>query len=168
VDKANGTIQTLLVNEDYEFVPLAVSGDTLIVRARRTRGSERFELWGVNANSGGQEWSVELEDAKPLDPPNELVGLVDEDESGWAWHLTSTELLLLDFQAVPNQLVLTTINPADGSTTSEIAVPLENDGSEFYSVPTVVGWWNQVVYFVLDTQVYAVDTTSGEVLMVYQ
>ncbi len=168
VDKAGGTVRTLLSNDDYEFMPLAVSGDTLVARARRTRGTERFELWGVDAGTGSKKWSLELENTKPLDPPNELVGLVDEDESGWAWRLTPTGLLLLDFQAVPNQLVLNTINPADGSKTSEIAVPLEDDGSEFYSVPTVIGWWNQVVYFILDTQVYAVDTTSGEVLMVYQ
>ncbi len=168
VDKVSGTVRTLLSNDDYEFMPLAVSGDTLIARARRTRGTERFELWGVDAGSGSKKWSLELENTKPLDPPNELVGLVDEDESGWAWRLAPTGLLLLDFQAVPNQLVLTTINPADGSKTSEIAVPLENDGSEFYSVPTVVGWWNQMVYFILDTQVYAVDTISGEIMMVYQ
>jgi outer membrane protein assembly factor BamB len=168
VDKASGMVRTLLENEDYEFVPLAVSGDTLIARARRTRGTERFELWGVDAGSGNKKWSLELENTKPLDPPNELVGLVEEDESGWGWRLAPTGLLLLDFQAGPTQLVLTTISLADGSTTSEVTVPLEDDGSGFYSAPTVIGWWNQVVYFVLDTRVYAVDTNSGEVLVVYQ
>ena len=168
VDKGTGAVQTLLVDEDYNFMPLAISGETLIVRARRSRGSERFELWGLEAGSGERLWSWELENSKPLDPPNEMVGLVDEDVSGWAWHLASNGLLLLEFQAVPNQLVLTTLNPADGTSTSELTIELEKSTSDFYSVPTVIGWWEQVVYFILDAQVYAVDTVSGEVLMVYQ
>jgi outer membrane protein assembly factor BamB len=78
VDKGAGKLQTLLSNEDYDFVPLALTGDRLVVRARRTRGSERFELWGLNPASGERLWQMNL-NAAPLDPPNDLVGLVDQE-----------------------------------------------------------------------------------------
>ncbi|MBA4379583.1 MAG: hypothetical protein C0393_02660, partial [Anaerolinea sp.] len=117
VSTNSGQVQTLLEDEDYEFLPLAVTGDILIVRARRTRGSERFELWGLKAASGERLWRMDLENAKPIDPPNELVGLVDKDESGWTWNLFAGQLVLIQFQAAPTQLVIQTVNPADGTLT---------------------------------------------------
>ena len=58
VDKSAGSMRVLLTNPDYNLLPLVVAGDKLIVRARRTRGTERFELWGVEAASGKQAWQA--------------------------------------------------------------------------------------------------------------
>lgn len=167
VDKSSGKMQPLLDNADYDFVPLAVSGDTLLVRARRTRGTERFELWGVNPVSGAQLWQIDLHGAAPINPPNELVGLVNEDDSGWTWRLVPTGLILIKFQANPNQLVLDTLNPSDGSLLDELIVPMKLVTGDFYSVPTVLGWQENLVYLSLDSKIYALDITTGEVLLHY-
>jgi outer membrane protein assembly factor BamB len=43
----NGWEEKILVsNADYKLIPLVASGDTLLVRAKRTKGTTRFELWG--------------------------------------------------------------------------------------------------------------------------
>ncbi len=167
VDKIAGTVQTLLANEDYDLIPLAVTGDTLIVRARRTRGTERFELWGVDAASGKQLWQMALQDASPIDPPNEMSGLVDNPDSGWTWRLVPAGLLLVKFQAAPNQIVLDTINPADGTLLDEKVVALTQVTGDFYSVPTVIGWQDNVVYLNVDSDIYALDVTTGEVRFHY-
>jgi large subunit ribosomal protein L7/L12 len=164
VDKRAGTVQTLLANEDYDFVPLAVTGDTLLVRARRTRGTERFELWGLNPVSGAQLWQMDLQGAAPIDPPNELVGLVDETETGWTWRLVPAGLILIKFQANPNQLVLNVINPTNGTLVSELTVPMKLVTGDFYSIPTVIGWQDNLVYLSLDSKIYALDITTGKVL----
>jgi len=167
VDKSSGALQTLLTDEDYEFIPLAVTGDRLIVRARRTRGSERFEIWGVEAISGERLWRMDMENSKPMNPPNELVGLVDEDESGWTWSLLTGQLVLIQFQAAPNQLVIQTVSPADGTLTSETTVALKAVTGDFYSVPTVIGWQDNLLYISLEANIYALDVSTGKVKFSY-
>jgi len=167
VDKFNGTVQSLLANEDYDFVPLAMSDDTLLVRARRTRGSERFELWGLNPGSGEQLWQIDLQGAAPIDPPNEMVGLVDGTDTGWTWRLVPVGLILIKFQADPNQLVLDAINPTDGTLLSERSTALKQVTGDYYSAPKVIGWQDNLVYLSLDSKIYALDITTGEILFYY-
>jgi len=167
VDKSSGALQTLLTDEDYESIPLAVTGDRLIVRTRRTRGSERFEIWGVEAISGERLWRMDLVNAKPIDPPNELVGLVDKDEAGWTWNLLTGQLVLIQFQATPNQLVIQMVNPADGTLTSETSVVLKAVSGDFYSVPKVIGWQDNLLYISLETNIYAVNVSTGKVKFSY-
>ncbi len=167
VDKRAGTVQSLLANEDYDFAPLAITGDILLVRARRTRGTERFELWGVNATSGKQTWQMDLQGAAPIDPPNEMSGLVDDTSPAWTWSLAPAGLISIKFQAAPNQMVLDTINPTDGTLLGEQTVPLKQVVGDFYSIPAVIGWQDNTVYFNVDTEIYAVDITTGKVLFHY-
>ncbi len=168
VEEASGALQTLLADEDYEFIPLAINGDTLLVRARRTRGSERFELRGLDATSGEILWQMDLGDAKPIDPPDELVGLVDEGEPGWTWRLLAGQLVLIHFQAAPNQLVIQTLDPADGTLVSEMTVALKGISGDFYSAPEVIGWEGDLVFINIDAKIYCVNVTTGEVVFHFQ
>ncbi|MBI4733203.1 MAG: PQQ-binding-like beta-propeller repeat protein [Chloroflexi bacterium] len=168
VEEAGGALDTLLADEDYEFVPLAVSGETLIVRLRRTRGSERFELRGLDAASGEMLWQMDLGDAAPIDPPDELVGLVDEGEPGWTWRLLAGQLVLIHFQAAPNQLVIQTLDPADGTLVSEMTVALKGISGDFYSAPEVIGWEGDLVFINIDAKIYCVNVTTGEVVFHFQ
>ena len=167
VDKATGTLRTLVANEDYEFLPLTVTGNQLIVRARWTRGTERFELWGLNASSGDRLWQTDLGNAAPIDPPNEMSGLVDDTDTGWTWRLVPEGLMLLKFQAAPNQLVLETLNPADGTNLGEKTVALKKVIGDFYSIPTIIGGQGSVVYMVVDTNIYVIDLATGKVEFVH-
>ncbi len=168
VDKGDGTVRQLLADEDYEFLPLALSGDTLIVRARRTRGSERFELWGVELASGARLWQLDMGSASPVDPPNEMIGLVDADQAGWTWSLLEGQLILVYFQADPHQLLVQALDPSTGTVLSELPVKLKAITGDFYSVPTVIGWQGRRLYFSLDADLYCVDVVSGEILFRFQ
>jgi outer membrane protein assembly factor BamB len=167
VDKSTGVVQPLMTNADYEFIPLAVSGDTLLVRARRTRGTERFELWGVDITSGRQLWQKVLQGAEPIDPPNKMVGLVDDTDTGWTWRLLPTGLVLIKFQGAPNQVVLDTFSLADGSLLGEQTISLTQVSGDFYSVPSVIGWQDNVVYLSLESGIYALDVDTGKLLFYY-
>ncbi|KAF0109115.1 MAG: hypothetical protein FD146_159 [Anaerolineaceae bacterium] len=167
VDKSSGTLYTLLADEDYGFVPLAVSGDVLLVRARRTRGSERFELRGLDAASGETLWQMDMGDAKPIDPPDEMSGLVDKDAPAWTLNLSSLpagQLTLFTFQGEPNQLVIQTFDSANGTLGGETIVPLKAVSGDFYSVPTIIGWRGERLYFEVDGIIYCVDVTTGKAL----
>jgi len=166
-NKSDGEAGILIENEDYEFLPLGTAGDTLVVRARRTRGTERFEIWGLNPSTGGTLWQIDLQGASPIDPPDEMAGLVDDTDPGFTWRLTPAGLILVKFQANPSQLVLDTIDPLNGLLVNEQVTPLKMVSNEDYSIPKVIGWQEQVVYLNLDSNILALDISSGEVLFNY-
>jgi outer membrane protein assembly factor BamB len=167
VNKSTGAVNILATNEDYDLLPLALAGDNLLVRARRTRGSERFALWALDPVSGAQRWQLDLQGAAPVDPPDEMSGLVDDTDSGWSWRLLPAGLMLVRFQAAPNQLVLETIDPANGTSLNQLTVPLQQVTGDFYSVPVVIGWQENTVYLNLDSTLYALDTSTGKVILKY-
>jgi hypothetical protein len=167
VDKSSGTMKVLLTNPDYELLPLAMAGDTLIVRARRTRGTEIFQLWGVVAASENQVWQVDTQGSSPINPPNEMAGLIDDTGSGWTWRLASTGLVVAQFQAQPNQLVLETFNPSTGVSLSKQAIPLKNVSGDFYDIPTVLGWQGNIAYLNIDLNIYSLDVTTGQLKVLY-
>ena len=167
VDKASGSMKVLLTNPDYEFLPLAMAGDKLIVRARRTRGTETFQLWGVQAATGAPAWQLNMQGSSPIDPPNEMSGLIDDTGSGWTWKLASTGLVVATFQAKPNQLVLETFNPATGVSLGKQAIPLKRISGDFYDIPSVVGWQGNVAYLNLDLTIYSLDVTTGQLKVIY-
>lgn len=166
VERGTGRLRILVADEDYEFVPLALSGNTLIVRARRTRGSERFELWGVDPGSGEPRWQLDLTDAGPLDPPDEMAGLVDGDESAWTWRLADAGLLLVRFEADPHQVVIVTLDPTNGAQLNETTVALRGIVGDFYSIPEILGWQEGLLYAGVDGNIYAIDVNAGEILFV--
>jgi outer membrane protein assembly factor BamB/ribosomal protein L7/L12 len=167
VNKSGGEMKVLLTNPDYELLPLAVAGEKLIVRARRTRGTERFELWGVDASSGNQVWQMDMLGASPIDPPDDMSGLIDDTDWGWTWKLTSTGLVIMKFQAKPNQLMLETFNLADGNSLGQQTIALKKVFGDFYSIPTVIGWQGSTVYLNVDSNIYALDVTTAKLKDIY-
>ena len=165
INKQDGSVQILLADPDYELIPLQLSGDNLLVRARRTRGTERFELWGINVPKGDRIWQMQLTNSKPLDPPHQYQSLLDIDEFAWTWHESPEGLLLLDFQAEPNQLVIKTINMADGSITAEKMIPFKSISGDFYSVPGIIGWQGNLLYFSMEVRLFVLDVSTGEIVM---
>jgi len=168
LNKLDGVLQLLFEDDSYEMAPLALSGDTLLVLAKRTKGSERIELWGLEPASGTRTWQLIPENASPVAPPYEMTGLVDKGDSGWTWKLTPEGLLLIHFEAEPNQLVLTTYDPANGSSLDERTVSMKDVIGDFYSIPTVIGWQGNEMYFMLDGKIYALDVVAGQLVMEYQ
>ena len=166
VSKKDGKSRALINNADYEFVPLAIHTNTLIVRAKRTRGSTRYELWGVDIPSGKSLWQHPFTATEPLDEPDRMAGLIDRTDSGFTTHLTSAGLVIVTAKGEPHQLVLETLNPETGASTGEKTIGLNVSGS-FYSVPDVAGWTNDTGYFVIEGQLYVVNLISGTTTYVW-
>ena len=167
VDKSSGKIQTLVDQPDYEMVPLTLAGDKLIVRARRTRGTQRFELWGVDPASGKQAWQMTLPGSSPIDPPDDMSGLIDDNDYGFTWKLASTGLVIMTFKGEPNQLVLETFNPADGTSLGKKTIALSHITGSFYDIPAVISWQGDLGYLSLDYGFYSLDVASGTLKFLY-
>ncbi len=165
-DTANGEIRLVTQTQDYELVPLALAGDTLIVRSIRTRGSTQFGLWGMDPKYGEKTWEHELKNSEPLDPPDVAMGLVDDDGWAWTWHMMDGQIFLLEFQANPNQLAVSRLDPHSGSVLDEkhLALGVEDD---FYFIPAVLAWQDPTAWLVVDRRIIGVDISSASVKYSY-
>lgn len=167
VNKANGEMSLLSQNEDYNLYPLMISGDMLILRADRTRGTNRSELWGVDISSGAQTWQITMQDAEPIDPPNEMSGFIDNTDFGWTLSQTSAGMVRMTFKGEPNQLVLETISPTDGSVQSSKTINIKGASGDFYDIPKVLGWQGNTAYLDIDSGFYRLDVSTGELVNLY-
>jgi len=133
-----------------------------LIRALNTRGTRKYALWGVEAETGNVLWKHSFDEAEPLEEPGRSVGLLTEGDSAWAIRPVAEGVMILSAQVGPNQLTVETLNYRDGSSTEQKVVKLPGT-SEFYSVPTVIGWRGNRVWLNLDSHIYLVDTDSATV-----
>lgn len=160
VGQATAERKLLLENEDYEPLPLAVAGDRLIVRARRTRGSERFELWGVDPATGEQSWTYDLGESNPFQPPNAQSGSLSSGDSAWDWQLSGDQLILFKASTKPNQFAIETLDVLDGSVTQVNSAPIETWSEDSYWI--YAGVWKGAYYWAdVETKLYVFNTNSG-------
>ncbi len=167
VDKASGSIQVLASDPDYDLLPMAVDGGSLLVRAKRTRGTPRFEIRGLDAASGRMLWTKDLGSDQPIDPPDEMAGLIDSGDTGWTWHMLPSGLELIEFQGEPNQIIIETLAPSSGASLGSQKLAMEKISGDFYSVPDVIGWQGPRVYLYIDVQLYVLDLDAGRLRLIY-
>lgn len=163
VDIRNRSITSLLSEEDYYFVPLALLDNTLIVRAFRHRGSGSYALWGISSDTGEHLWSYDIEASGPVDPPDEMSGLIDDSDFAWSWFLGSEGLEVLRFRAEPPQVLLEVLNPVDGSSLNQTTIALKEVDSDFYSIPERIGCIEQTCLFLIDSKIAAIDLAENQV-----
>jgi outer membrane protein assembly factor BamB len=163
VDTATGQeMQTLDTQKDYRLVPYAVSGDRLIVRAQRTRGTTSFELWGYDLASGKNIWKRPLPKSSPLDPPDAFSSLIDSDESAWAFRQTADGFWLLTFQSVPNQITISQVNADSGELSGQKTLPLNmSSDTDFYAAPDRIASQDQLSWFTVEQELYVIDPKAG-------
>ena len=167
VAKSTGEIKKISQNADYNVYPLDISKGVLILRADRTRGTSRSELWGVDSSTGQQIWQKTMQDASPIDPPNEMSGFIDDSDFGWTLKLTSQGLARIVFKGEPSLLVLEIIDPKDGNVKTSQTLKIKGTSGDFYDIPLVLGWQKDVAYLIIDTGFYTLDVTSGELIKIY-
>lgn len=135
------------LNADYDLVLLAESGDHVIVRARRTRGSIRYELWALDG-SGRQAWSYVM-------AIDSLLGVDSGSADGVYW-LNDDGIALLEVLDDPDEVTITTLDLQSGQVVDQSSRAMEwasLDGSAGSS---------QAIYLTLSNKVYVVDRAGGE------
>jgi outer membrane protein assembly factor BamB len=164
LDAATGSqTRTLADTQDYEFVPLMVSGDRLLVRATRTKGSTRYELWGYDLATGKNLWKDPLLKSSPLDPPGNFSGLIDSDQSAWTYQTIGGKLWLITFQTQPNQVNLAQLNLDTGEQSGQATLPLPlGSDTDFYAEPDRIASSDSLAWFVLESDIYALDVQTGK------
>jgi hypothetical protein len=165
-DVTTGAVRHLLSVEDTHLILEAEQEGVLLMRALDTRGTRTYALWGVETTTGQVVWRHSFDEAEPLEEPGRAVGLLTEGDSAWAVRTTAQGVLILSAHAGPNQLVVERLGHQDGAGLEQIVIPL-SDASEFYSVPTIVGWRGNRVWLNLDSHIYLVDLDAVTVEFIW-
>lgn len=128
LDVVTGTqLKVIDTQKDYTLIPLVGIGQNLIVRAEHTSGTRRYELWGYDLQTGKNLWKRPLLQNSPLDPPDEMIGFIEKDQSGWTFQAASGKFWLITFQAQPHQVNLSQINLDTGELVDQKILPLSLD-----------------------------------------
>ncbi len=161
---ADGAVAVTLEDPDYTFVPLTTAGDLLIARAKRQRGSARYELWAIDRAGGQTRWTYNLNQDPPLEVNSSII---DEDQPVWTWHVTAEGLTILRFKRavddVSHAVSIDTVNLETGVSAGEQDVRLGVE-TILLSAPTLLGWQQGTLWFVIEGQVLALDTARGAIV----
>lgn len=158
ISAAGGAVNQWAVDADYELAPLAAGENVLVVEARRTRGSERFELWGLDTTNGERLWQTILQADELLEYSTVLY---DTDPGIWTFRATPAGLQLLQVLPNPSHLTLETLRFADGTAASQLTIPVDEADSFWFNV---LAWDEQVVWLELDAELAILDV-AGEKLL---
>jgi outer membrane protein assembly factor BamB len=146
IDVATGQWQILAHTPDYELIPLGMADDLLIVRAIRSRGTSRSELWGLDLASGEPRWQYVLQAQRWFKETGS--------EPAWDWRLSPHGLVVLQLFSDPDQLVVEKLNPQTGVSSGQNTIPL---GDDFL---TGIVWTDEAAWLAL-RKIYAVDLATS-------
>ena len=163
---SNGKVTELLTDPDYELRPLAAQGDVLLVRALRTRGTRRFELWGVDIVSGKRIWQTIFDrEGGPMLAPDRASGLLSKDSETevWSAQLGPNGLSVVRVTAKPSlQATIETFGLKDGVSPGRKTVTLKT-GSLLVTIPKELEWRGDTAWFLIDSVVYGINTKTATV-----
>lgn len=168
MDAKTGDMRTLIEEEDYTFVPLEATQDSLLVRATRQRGSKRFEIRSVNSADGSTNWTFNLDNNPPMDPPDEAHSIIDDDAPVWTWHMLSdNKLLILRFKrAVDDKshallwdVVDMQTGQSDGTQERKLRI-----STIILSAPDFRIWQRNVLWMSIEGKLLAFDAEAGEII----
>jgi hypothetical protein len=131
---------------DYEFTLLEEHEGILIGKARRTRGSTRYELWGLKGVAE-RIWSYEME-------TDTLLG-VDSGSADWAYRFTPDGIVLIQApDASEAHISMVLLNPQNGQVIRQVETTIESASLEG------VAWDGNTAYLTVQSNLYAIDLAT--------
>ncbi|HUF38000.1 MAG TPA: PQQ-binding-like beta-propeller repeat protein [Anaerolineales bacterium] len=156
VDLANGAFTVLHENADYNFSPIGARDGVLVLMAERTRGTRRWEVWGLDAALGNVKWTFLPQAADYFDGESSPLFAAGD----WTAGLTPAGLTVVQlFDELPRAVIQTI--PLQSGTASE---PLT---FHFSDIPgghwiDILGWRGSEFWVTEATNLFVIDITSGE------
>ncbi|MBN2003707.1 MAG: PQQ-binding-like beta-propeller repeat protein [Anaerolineae bacterium] len=168
VDANTGDWRTVIDDDEYAFAPMTVVGNRLLVRATRERGSKRFEIWAVDeSGDNGVDWTFDLDENEPFDPPDAAHSIIDDNQSVWTWRVRSGDLLLVHFwraeDDISHAIRLETLDVKTGKRRGTREIPLKVSTSVL-SAPAFTLWHGDILWIAMEGSLLGVDVEAGEII----
>jgi hypothetical protein len=132
----------------------------LVTLAERTRGTRQHLLRAYDRQSYSRIWAYEP--------------VAQELNDGWSGSISSDgswtvifddDLILLEAFSDPAELLLTTLDPGNGSVIEQQTVDIGLDGASLWI--HVLGWEGDSLYLSVNSKLFLVDWRSGSKLAVW-
>jgi outer membrane protein assembly factor BamB len=136
------------IDPDYDVTLLAEQEERIIAWARRTRGSSKYELWGLYP-TGERIWRHEVQ-------VDALYGVSNGRLEG-AYHLTRNGIVMVQILDKPEQMLVEILDPQTGQVTHQSTAEIE-----VASLDAIV-WCSHYAYLTVWGDLYAVDLETGEI-----
>lgn len=161
INLASGHFTALPKLQDTDSIPIALHGNTLILRGVSTRGTPRYMLWGLDVPSGAQPWQFLLDSPEPADPPGANTMFVSEGSQRFTAHIEGDRLYIVVFDGTTRTIVVNTVNPDTGAT-SPPAV-LANTTGDLLPDFLPITWRGKNLVLRLGDAIVQVDVESGAI-----
>ena len=152
LDIETGALELLVDEQDYELKVQGEQDGILVALARRQRGSTRYELWGIDTESGHVPWKYIPQDEEPVEEAGGWAA-----DKGFAWHLTRDGLAVLHVAAEPPTLIVSSIDIKTGEETVLHTAGLDDDYWRGLA-------WSDTTAWLTIRKVYVIDLGSGKVV----
>ncbi|HNT53111.1 MAG TPA: PQQ-binding-like beta-propeller repeat protein [Anaerolineaceae bacterium] len=154
VDLNSGEARQLATEENYYLRPLFAQDGILVVEAQRTRGSTRFEIWGLDGETGERKWQVIPTAEDSLD--QEASSIMD---SGGAFTVqnTSSGMALIQAFDDPERLTFDLIDLHTGVTQNQASYAMPE--TSIFTLEKI-GWSGDTIWIYSDGT-YAFNGGSG-------
>jgi len=166
-DAVTGELKELLTDEDYTFTLLDVFENALVTLAVRQRGSQRYEVWVVDANTGERRWSLDLGQDAPIGEPFGYGDIITDNATRWTWRATARGLQLLRFYRAPDDvshaLRYQTYDWQTGQGDGQKETRLGVD-TIILTAPDFLLWRNDTLWMEMDGDLLGFDAASGEIV----
>jgi LSD1 subclass zinc finger protein len=163
VSTKNGEVTSLVQDDDHEFAVAAVHDQHLILRARNTRGSTRYELWNVDTATGKTRWKFDLGDNPPVEP----ASIIDDNTPEWVVQPAEAGLRVLRFKSAADNkshaILSETLDWATGQTSGQKSTVL-NLPTIIFDAPSWITWKQDTLWMVIENELLAFDANNNKVI----
>jgi LSD1 subclass zinc finger protein len=163
VSAAQGEARSVVQDESYEFAIEAAHGGDLILRAQRSRGSTRYELWVVDAATGQTRWTFDLGDNPPMDPGS----IIDDNTPEWLAQAADSGLRLLRFKSAADNrshaILNETLDWQTGQTGGQTETRL-GLSTIIFSAPDWTVWKGDTLWMISENKLLAFDSANNKVI----
>ena len=154
LETGSGVARALTSNADYSTRPVAAQDDVVVIEARRTRGSARYELWGIDRRSGERLWQFIPQAENSF---NDTASSIMDSDGAFAVHATQYGLSLVQAFDDPARITLERLDFQTGVSQGQFSYsPKENS---IFSLQ-VIGWRADQVWLDSDG-ILVLDLSSG-------
>lgn len=144
LENVSGEARQLVADENYNLRPVALQGQVVVVEAKRSRGSARYELWGISTASGERLWQFIPQGEEPA---SENITSIIDSGGVYAVQALPGGLALLQAFDDPARITLETLNFQTGVSQGQVSyTPKE---TSIFSLE-VIGWRENQVWLQSD------------------
>lgn len=163
-----GELLTTVQFENVEVAPLMVNDGHLILRAKTTRGTARYEIWSLSATTGEREWTYRLDDEiEPIDPPDGSGSAAWDGDTRFSVAALDDGLAVTVFRVSDKDGLtadISKLNFDTGASQSDKHIDLVNADFSMSYVLSIVDRSNGRLLVADTSKIYWIDLESGSLI----